>query len=179
MVTKVFVVRRAQSQNHRAARKGQTDVLDRDAVWKYEGKTLPEIIMRDPDWFLWVLPRLNGKLAKEAGEIARKAQAIKIPKGKKKKLLIEYRYELDTESILGRRFCGFELVEDSAYYCKKWTTRSAHLDLTLPVREKKYNKRGGRIMIDDFRRHYFGKNKRLTKKRCERFFSNDKNFLCR
>jgi hypothetical protein len=61
---------------------------------------------------------------------------------------------------------------------KKWTTRSSHLDLALPVREKKYNKRGGRIMIQDFRRHYFGKNKRLTKKRCERFFSHDKNFLC-
>jgi hypothetical protein len=79
---------------------------------------------------------------------------------------------------IGRRFCGFELVEDSAYYCKKWTTRSSHLDLALPVREKKYNKRGGRIMIQDFRRHYFGKNKRLTKKRCERFFNDDKNFLC-
>ena len=132
---------------------------------KYEGKTLPEIIMRDPDWFLWVLPKLNGKLAKEAGEVARKARAIKIPKGKGKRLLVEYRYELDTESILGRRFCGFELVEDSAYYCKKWTMRSSHLDLTLPVREKKYNKRGGRIMIEDFRRHFFGENKRLTKKR--------------
>jgi hypothetical protein len=40
-----------------------------------------------------------------------------------------------------RRFCGFELVEDSAYYCKKWTTRSSHLDLTWPLREKKYSKR--------------------------------------
>jgi hypothetical protein len=104
---------------------------------KYEGKTLPEIIMRDPDWFLWVLPRLNGKLAKEAGEIARKAQAIKIPKGKKKKLLIEYRYELDTESMMGRRFCGFELVADSAYYCKKWTARSSQsrFDVASPGEE--------------------------------------------
>ena len=33
-------------------------------------------------------------------------------------------------------------------------------------------------MIQDFRRHYFGKSKRLTKKRCEKFFSNGKNFFC-
>jgi hypothetical protein len=145
---------------------------------KYEGKTFPQIIMRDPDWFFWILPKLYGKLAREAKEVARKAQAIKIPTRKGKNMRVEYRYELDIGSMLGRRFCGFEFVEDSAYYCKKWTTRSSHLDLTVPVREKKYNKRGGRIMMEDFRRHYFGEGKRLTKMRCEKFFNNDKNFLC-
>jgi hypothetical protein len=144
---------------------------------KYNGRTLPEIMVRDLDWFSWVLPELYGRLAEEAEELDRKMRAIKVPKATGKKLLVEYRYELDIGSILGRRFCGFELVEDSAHYCKKWTTRSSHLDLTLPIREKRYNKRAGRIMIQDFRRHYFGENKRLTKKRCERFFSNDSNFL--
>ena len=33
---------------------------------KYKGKTFPEIIVRDPDWFLWVVPKLYGKLADEA-----------------------------------------------------------------------------------------------------------------
>jgi hypothetical protein len=51
--------------------------------------------------------------------------------------------------------------------------------LAWPLRGKKYNKRAGRILIRDFRIHYFGKHKRLTKQRCEEFFSNDKNFLCR
>jgi hypothetical protein len=32
-------------------------------------------------------------------------------------------------------------------------------------------------MIRDFRTHYFGKRKRLTKDRCEEFFSNDRNFI--
>ena len=27
---------------------------------KYKGKTFPEIIVRDPDWFFWVLPKLYG-----------------------------------------------------------------------------------------------------------------------
>jgi len=38
---------------------------------KYQGKTLPEIIVRDLDWFFWVVPKLYGKLADEAEELAR------------------------------------------------------------------------------------------------------------
>jgi len=40
---------------------------------RYKGKTLPEIIVRDLDWFFWALPKLYGKLADEAQELARKA----------------------------------------------------------------------------------------------------------
>ena len=29
---------------------------------RYSGKTLPEIIVRDLDWFFWVLPKLYGRL---------------------------------------------------------------------------------------------------------------------
>jgi hypothetical protein len=138
---------------------------------RYQGKTLPEIIVRDADWFFWIVPKLYGKLAEEAEELYRKARAIKIPKRKGKKILIEYRYDIDN------RFCGFEFVKASSWQ-SRYSLRLPYLDLTWRLGEKKYNKRGGRIMIQDFRRHYFGKSKRLTTKRCERFFSNDKNFLC-
>jgi hypothetical protein len=47
---------------------------------RYQGKTLPEIIVRDADWFFWIVPKLYGKLAEEAEELYRKARAIKIPK---------------------------------------------------------------------------------------------------
>ena len=40
---------------------------------RYEGKTLPEIIVRDLDWFFWALPKLYGRLGDEAQELARKA----------------------------------------------------------------------------------------------------------
>ena len=138
---------------------------------KYKGKTLPEIIVRDLDWFFWAVPNLYGRLAEEAEELYRKARAIKIPKRKGKKILIEYRYDIDN------RFCGFEFVKASSWQ-SRYSLRLPYLDLTWRLGEKKYNKRGGRIMIQDFRRHYFGKSKRLTKKRCEKFFSNGKNFFC-
>ena len=48
---------------------------------KYEGKTLPEIIVRDLDWFFWMLPKLYGKLAEEAQELARKHAPSKFQRG--------------------------------------------------------------------------------------------------
>ena len=44
---------------------------------KYKGKTFPEIIVQDPDWFFWVLPKLYGKLAEEAKSWRRKHEPSK------------------------------------------------------------------------------------------------------
>jgi hypothetical protein len=145
---------------------------------RYKGKTLPEIIVRDLDWFFWVLPKLYGRLETEARDLGRKVSAIKIPKELGKKLEVEYRYEFDSGSELGRRFCGFTFVKGEARP-SQWTTRLPYLDLASPLREKKYDKRVGRILIRDFRLNYFGKRKRLTKQRCEKFFSNERNFIDR
>jgi hypothetical protein len=56
---------------------------------KYQGKTLPEIMVLDLDWSFWVVPKLYGKLADEAEEPARKTWAIKIPKRRRKRLKVE------------------------------------------------------------------------------------------
>ena len=67
---------------------------------KYKGKTLPEIIVSDLDWFYWALPKLYGKLEAEAQDLAQKVRVIKIPSPDRKKLEVEYRYERDD------RFCA-------------------------------------------------------------------------
>jgi hypothetical protein len=143
---------------------------------RYTGKTLPEIVVLDLDWFFWVLPKLYGRLGAEARDLARKARAIKIPKEHRRKCEVEYRYEFDSGSELGRRFCGFAFVKAEALQ-STWTTRLPYLDLALPLGRKRYDKRAGRILIRDFRLNYFGKHKRLTKQRCEEFFSNNDNFI--
>ena len=137
---------------------------------KYEGKTLPEIILIDLDWFYWALPKLYGKLEAEAQELALKVRAIKIPGPDRKKLEVEYRYERDD------RFLGFTFVKASGAHYSRWSTRLPYLNLSRCLR-RRYVKRGGRILLRDFRNHYFGKHKRLTKRRCERFFSNQRNFI--
>jgi hypothetical protein len=122
--------------------------------------------------------KLYGRLGTAARDLARKARAIKIPKRPRRKFEVEYRYEFDSGSGLGRSFCGFTFVKAQTWQ-SRWTVRLPHLDLGWALREKKYNKGACRILIRDFRLNYFGRHKRLTKRRCEEFFSNDKNFLCR
>ncbi len=138
---------------------------------KYAGCSLPEIIVRDLDWFFWAVPKLYGRLGDEAQVLARKVQTIKIPKSHAEWWQVEYRYDCD------QRFRGFELVRAGSTFSCRWATRLPHLDLTWPVRQKRYDKRAGRIVVRDFRRQFFGQHRRLTKQRCEEFFSNDANFL--
>jgi hypothetical protein len=137
---------------------------------KYAGNTLPEIIIRDPDWFFWAVPKLYGRIGEEAKDLAREARGIKIPKPRPGKWMVEYRRDCD------QRFAGLDsskpIVPKS-----RWTTRLWHLDLALPLRRKTYDKRAGRITIAEFRRLYFGERKRITKQRCEEFFSHDANFV--
>jgi hypothetical protein len=116
---------------------------------RYTGKTLPEIVVLDLDWFFWVLPKLYGRLGAEARDLARKARAIKIPKEHRRKCEVEYRYEFDSGSELGRRFYGFAFVKAEARQ-STWTTRLPYLDLALPLGRKRYDKRAGRILIRDF-----------------------------
>ena len=94
---------------------------------KYKGRTFPEIIVRDADWFFWILPELYGKLAKEAEELARKARAIKIPKRYGKKLEVEYRFGME------HMFCGFRFVKAESQR-SQWTMRLPYLDFKRPLR---------------------------------------------
>jgi hypothetical protein len=140
---------------------------------KHEGKSLPQIIISDPDWFFWALAHgvFTGTLVAEAEDLVEKATAIKIPKRHSKRWRVEYRYED------GGSFLGFEFVKRNSH-CGHHTTRLRHLDLSCVRRGKTYDKKGGRNLLRDFRRRYFGK-KSATKRRCEEFFSNSKNFVRR
>ena len=50
---------------------------------KHAGKTLPQILFADPDWFFWAVEEAvfkgKGPLEREAADIARKARSIRIP----------------------------------------------------------------------------------------------------
>jgi hypothetical protein len=137
---------------------------------KYAERTLPEILVKDLDWFYWMLPKLYGGLGDEARNLAERACAIKIPREDPSNYEVEYRYDGE------RRFCGFRIVEADSAVGSKRTLRLPYVDLSRAVR-KKYDKRSSRLMIREFRNHYFGKRRRLTKARCERFFSTDRNFV--
>jgi hypothetical protein len=140
---------------------------------KYEGKTLPQILLLDPDWFFWMLPKFYGGLAQEAQALGRKAKAIKIPGPDRETQVVEYQYED------GARFLGFSFVQATSAVHSKWCRRRSYLDLSIVRRLRSYDKRGSHRLIHYFRRNYFGQGKRLTKERCEAFFSNEENFASR
>ena len=71
----------------------------------HKGKSLPQIIISDPDWFFWAVASgvLERRFAAEAEDLIEKATAIKIPKSNPKRWRVEYRYE-DRGKFLGFAF---------------------------------------------------------------------------
>jgi hypothetical protein len=141
---------------------------------KHIGSTLPQVLTSDPDWFFWVIRKeiLQGRHAAEAADLMAKATTIKPPFKKTKDWAVEYHFERDG------RFHGFEFVEATSRpeYTPFVTFRQPYLDLSCLARRKGYDKGGYRRLIDRFRRVYFGENSRISKRRCERFFSDPRNF---
>jgi hypothetical protein len=72
---------------------------------KHKGRSLPEIILFDVDYFFWAFNKGNvfqGGLANEAAKLLQRARAIRIPKPNPKHWQVEYSYD-DTGGFSG--FC--------------------------------------------------------------------------
>ncbi len=140
---------------------------------KHAGLTLPQIILRDPDWAFWAFDKevFKGRLAQEAAEVYDKATRIRICKRHPERWFVDYRYE-DTG-----QFLGFEFVKArNAPYLGKGNIRSEWLDCSCIRHNRTYDKGGGGNLIRDVRQHYFdGRN--LTRRRCDDFFDDDDNFV--
>ena len=118
---------------------------------RHEGKSLPQILVCDPDWFFWMLPKFYGTLADEAQDLARKATAIKIPGPNGKNQMVEYRRQEGRPPGSD----GFTFVDADSPRTDRWGMRSPHLDLSFVCRASSYDKKGCRRLIQDFRRKYF------------------------
>ena len=140
---------------------------------RYEGKTLPQVVLRDADWFFWALGKqiFRHNLAEESQDIAYKARHIKIPKPDPENWKINY--VTDHDGNLAR----FSIVTaQNALFGKLPGHTASYLDLSCPRIWKKYDKLGCTLMLRSFRYHYFGGLK-LTKERCDAFFSDAANFV--
>jgi hypothetical protein len=136
---------------------------------KHRGKTLPQIILSDPNWFFWAATILYGPLMAEAARLVMRARNIKIPKSNPKKWAVEYRRDRDD------RFLGIDIVKADSHVHFLFE-RLPHLDLAYVRRGNVHDSRDCRRVIRDFRQLYFdGLN--LTKGRCEAFFEDEDNFI--
>jgi len=136
---------------------------------KHAGKTLPQIVFSDPNWFFWAAKILYGPLATEAEALERRARCIRIPKPNPKKWAVEYRRDRDD------RFLGIDIVKVGSSVHSPLFERLPHLDLAYVRRGNVHDTGDCQRVIHDFRRLYFdGLN--LTKRRCEAFFEDEDNF---
>jgi hypothetical protein len=142
---------------------------------RHEGKSLPQILLCDPDWFFWAMDsgvfENRPNLLPEATRLAFTAKHIKIPRPNPEKWYIRYWITWDG------KFQTFEILE-TAGYVDPDVIRHDHLDLSFPRLLKKYDKLGCKLLLRSFRYYFFGSERApLTKKRCEEFFEDRSNFV--
>jgi len=145
---------------------------------KHKGKTLPQIMFTDPDWFFYAYDKKyfvdKGKLPIEANEIFKKATSIKIPQTGHQRLVAEYGIHPVTND-----FCDLEIVPENRPLHRGSTEvfRKDVIDMSVPSKIKDYDKLGCKLMIKALKFHVLGNTKlTMTRKRCEDFFNDNANF---
>jgi hypothetical protein len=145
---------------------------------RYRRKTLPQIVLIDPDWFFWAVEKQifnkSPQLKREANDIYRKATRIRVTGPKGSKMKVEYAIhprenKLADVSVIPASQPQHQgstptLVEDV-------------FDLSMARQICPYDKLGGQIIVRALKFHVFvNENARLTRQRCAKFFDDDSNF---
>lgn len=143
---------------------------------KHKGKTLPQVLFTDPDWFFWAAEEKamwwgNVPLA-EVEKIRRRATSIKIPQTGPEKLVAEY-----LAHRTAKRFANVKAVPESQPQ-HQGSTRLDVFDLSFARTYAAYDKTGCKSLVKAVKFYLFGsKSYHMTKDRCETFFENDANFV--
>ena len=145
---------------------------------KHNGKSLPQVLFTDPDWFFWAIENdvftKRPALAHEATVLNRRARNIKIPGAKPDSKLVEYVIHRPTG-----KFSHFDVVPAGRpdHEGSSPTFRSPVIDMSVPRQIAKYDKLGCRSLLKSLKFHVFGgESARITRKKAEEFFSDGSNF---
>jgi hypothetical protein len=133
---------------------------------RHGGKTLPQLIFADPDYFFWGWENdafaCRGFDVEEVERIHRRATAIRPPYIDGKSQFIEHL--TDDDGV----FAGIQLAPAGA------TSGDSTLDMSFPRSCKHYDKTGNRLLVRDMKAIWFGDpSYRMNKARCEEFFNDE------
>jgi len=140
---------------------------------KHKGKTLPEVIFDDPDWFFWAYEKdiFKGVLAMEIREIYCRARVVRIPEQDGQRMLVEYRFDPNSG-----KFATMFLIPDAIVFDRQVVSRV--IDFYVPRSRSSYDKIGCKNLVFAFKHIFFGnQSHRLSKRACEDFFSDNSNFV--
>ena len=142
---------------------------------KHRGKSLPQIIFSDPDWFFWAVEQnvFKGRLGHEAEQLDTMARSLRIPNNDAGTLVVEYWLHAPTN-----KFGDIKIIPESRaeHRGSSPTFRKRVIDLSVPHRIASYDKLGSNTLISTVKCILFGSGTRVTKKRCETFFDDPENF---
>ena len=136
---------------------------------KYEGKTIPFVILHDPDWFFWAHETGAFPLFGEAREAYYKARSIRIRVEGNPSPWVVYHLHYTSRSL-------WEVEIARSWTKSKYKFSLSVIDLGIPRHFRKPDKRGGRLLLAEVKRFCFPDGCRLTRKVCEAFFDDDSNF---
>jgi hypothetical protein len=137
---------------------------------KHGGKTLPQVLFADPDYYFWAHEEdafscQDTDIGSEVERIYRRATAIRPPRIEGKSEYIEYLTQDGT-------FAGIQLAPAGT------TSGAATLDMSFPRSLKDYDKTGNKILVRDMKAIWFwDASRRMNRRRCEAFFNEVRWFL--
>ena len=154
-----------------------TDTINWTTLYrgKHDGITLPQLVLRDPDYFFWAVEVNCFKtdpLKVEAELVCRRSRRIKLPDA----LSGTHKVFYDVHVGVGK-LCRVQVVPSDwnpEGFSDCWLL-SDYFDLSIPRRICAYDKTGSKILVKTIKEHVL-KGARLTKERCEEFFSDPANF---
>ena len=142
--------------------------------WAGKEKTLPQVLIADPDWFFWAISNgvFKGVLADQAEMLARRAKAIKLPVSNGQARCVQHWITIDGE------YSHFKLInsDQPPHHGSSTESRCETLDLQTPRLISKYDKLGCKQMMKSFKSHWFG-GSAFTKYKVESFFDDPANFV--
>lgn len=140
---------------------------------KYQDITLPQLLFKDADYFFWAEDAgvFRSGLAEEVREIYSRATSIRIP-ARFPEHIAQYVIHRPTDT-----FQDLRLIHKSDHQTQHaWY--SDVIDFSVPHQMKRRDKLGNRNLVKNLKFYLFeDESIRLSKQRCESFFSDDSNFV--
>ena len=146
-------------------------------VGKHGGKSLPQIIFNDADWFFHAYENgyFKGPADVEARELYRRARSIKIPQRNGQKMLVEYLFHSGGGNGSGK-FGTMRLIADGPGLGH--LNVSHVIDFYVPRSMARYDKTGYKYFVATLKAILWGDpSKRMNRRACEAFFEDDGNFV--
>lgn len=145
---------------------------------KHVGKSLPQTLLADPDWFFWAIEETvfdkRAGVRSQALLLNVRARSIRPPTDEYPDPVVEYLIHRPT-----MKFGRFEIVPRTREHHEGGSPafRFDLIDMSVPRRIAQYDKLGCKSLVRSLKHYFFGgESVRVTRARADSFFSNPANF---